>query len=255
MIRFWISMLALGFCAGLAGAGEFRIFSDQQGRAIEAKIVKFDSVKGKLQVERKDGQRVWVQPELFSKDDQAYIKEWISADQVLSEKNLQVSFKKVKIDSYSDKKEEGSSNTLQKISKGEVLQYEITLRNRSKLPITNLKLESKFFIQTKQGDNEKFKGTEPATITVGIIDPGKSVTVKTGQVTVEDKYTRTAVYDYLSSRNNTTRELTGYNEEKVSEQKMLGLWLKIYGPEVDGDRVVRDVLETRGLDDDVNWKD
>ena len=255
MNRIWMTLLALGFCTGLASADEFRIFSDPQGRAIEAKIVKFDSVKGKIQVERKDGQRVWVQPEQFSKDDQAYIKEWISADQVLSETNLRVTFKKVKIESYNDKKDSGGSTAQYNFSKGEVVQYEITLSNRSKLPVTDLKLESRFFVQFEKGDNEKLKDTKPTTIVVGVIAPGKSVTVKTGQLTVEDRYSRTAVYGYSNRYGNSTQEVTGYNETKISEEKLLGLWLKVYGPEVDGERVVRDVLEPRGLDDDVSWND
>ena len=57
-------------------------------------------VTGKLLLERSDGQRSWVRPDIFSDANQQYIREWILADRVLSEDKLRVKLKKLKIDSY-----------------------------------------------------------------------------------------------------------------------------------------------------------
>ena len=85
---------AVLFMAGVACADTYRTFTDVKGREINAKIISYDAAKGRIEVERKDGNCVWVAPAIFSDADQAYIKQWIEADLMLSENTLRISFKK-----------------------------------------------------------------------------------------------------------------------------------------------------------------
>jgi hypothetical protein len=235
----------------MAHAGEFRIFTDTQGRGVEAKVIAYNPVRGTVQVERKDGTRVWVQPNLFSASDRAYLKDWIAANRVLSDENLTVSFDKDRVDHV--KKGMKDNERVSEAIESEIICYKITLRNRSKKPIENVTIKYRYFVETvgDQFPNSKIEGTEPGTLTVSRIEPGERVTVKTSNISIDETYKKTAVYSY--GRYNTTRTFAGYEIDKVSEEDLLGIWLKIYGPEVEGEPSVRDVCEPDDLPDDVNW--
>ena len=211
----------------------------------------YDEIKGLLQLERKDGQRFSVPANLFSKDDQTYIMNWVKANRVLSEKNLRISFKKKKGESYKDEKSNRASVSGTAVADGEKIYYEITLSNRSKEPIVGLKVESRFFVSTEKDDKEEMKAETPNSITISLIKPGKSVTIKTAEVTIEDIFNRTAVYG-IGIRGS-GNEITGYNKKKVSSDDLVGLWVRVYGPDVDGEPVIRNMCEPRDLADDLNW--
>ncbi|MDF7825357.1 hypothetical protein P4B35_15130 [Pontiellaceae bacterium B12227] len=51
-------------------------FTASDGRTLKAKVISYDGLTGKTEVEREDGKTVRVGIEAFSKDDQAYIKRW-----------------------------------------------------------------------------------------------------------------------------------------------------------------------------------
>ncbi len=240
-----VGLVAVLLSSGLQASAEngIRVFTDEQGRAVEARIVSVDSVKGTIQLEREDGQRFWVSPKRFSADDQTYIRQWADANRVLSEKSLRISFKKKRLESFNRKKMGGVANGF---SKGEVICYEVTLTNRSKRQIVGLRLESMYFVRVSSRNHETIKHVGPGTGLVSLIEPGKSVTLRTTKLTLEEKFNRIAV----SEPGTVT---LGYDENKISEDELMGIWLKIYGPEVDGERVVRDVCEPSGLDGDVEW--
>ena len=61
------SMFIIGV---LNSYGAYRVFTDQKGRTVEASILKYDSVSGRIQLETKRGRKVWVDPVSFSSTDQ-----------------------------------------------------------------------------------------------------------------------------------------------------------------------------------------
>ncbi|MCF7848364.1 MAG: hypothetical protein K9M45_05890 [Kiritimatiellales bacterium] len=57
-------------------AEEFREFTANDGRKLKAKVVSYDPGTEKVKVLREDGQAVTVKSVAFSREDQAYIREW-----------------------------------------------------------------------------------------------------------------------------------------------------------------------------------
>ena len=79
----------LGLLLGIVGFavsvfGESRVFTDAQGRSIEAELVKYDEGRKEVTIKRA-GQRktVSVPVSIFSADDQGYIREWGRGQSVL----------------------------------------------------------------------------------------------------------------------------------------------------------------------------
>jgi hypothetical protein len=238
-------MMAVALIALSASGDEYRIFTDPQGRAIEAKMLQFNAAKRKIKLERKDGKTFWVSPDVFSGEDAVYIQEWIAAEQILSEKNLRISFRK-KTDS-ADEKDDSGKLTFD----GKALHYEVTVENRLALPIESLRIEYLYFIKNRTKTNDK---NGPWTIrrVSGRLDIKKmeasgSRVVLTEPVTYGDKISHIAVYDRY------TGSLSGYDEKTMSEEDIEGIWLRIYGPEVNGEAVFRDVCYPEELQDKVSW--
>ncbi len=232
----------------LAKSGEFRVFTDTQGRAIEARILSFDPVKGEVEIERQDGKRVWLSPKLFSGDDQRYVKDWVAAYRVLSDDCLRISFDKVKVDSF----KEGMTDEerVATASKGEIICYEITLSNRSKNPFEGLKVEYRYFIRVEEDKTDKtfLKNIPVGSSTIKRIEPGEKVTFRTRETRVETRYSKTEQTTWSSG-------FVGYALDQISDDKLLGIWLRIYGPPVEGEPAVRDVTDPESLQQEVGWND
>lgn len=233
----------------IAHGNEFRVFTDAQGRAIEARILSFDPVKSEVEIERKDGKRVWVSPTLFSEDDQRYVKGWVSAYRILSDECLQVSFEKKSGENF--KKGMTDTENVKTASKGDMMRYEITLRNRSKLPIEGLKIEYRYFVKIKGSGQTRDSMKKIPTMkkTVSRIDPGGRTSFSTDEIAVEIRYDKIRVTDRF------TGTFEGYEFRKVSEDELMGVWLKIYGPPLEGEAPVRDVCYPEDLNKEVDWSD
>ena len=229
--------------------GEYRVYTNNQGQSIEAKIISFDPVRGTIELERKDGQRFKVAPKLFSEDDQVYIRQWITVNRVLSEKSLRVSVKRKRLGSFKEGLTDSELNTDPR--KGDIVCYEITFKNHSKTAIENLKIEYRAFIQftDKVEDKESIKELQTQTASIARIEPGKSVTIKTVEIATEERYEREKVEDPRRAAEDVVR----YNYNKLSEEELLGIWLKIYGPAIGDEPTVRELCEPDDLSEDYKW--
>jgi hypothetical protein len=247
-----VSVVLVLLSVSIMQAAEYRVFTDAQGRAIEAKIIAHDSVEGLIQVERTDGRRVWVQPALFSPDDQTHIREWIDAYRVLSEDNLRVAVEKIKVRTF--KKGMTDEERTREAVESEVICYEITLQNRSRQPIADVKIEYRLYVETDADDlpENVVKGTKPEILVIDRIEPGKRISVRTGNLVLEKKFKKEAVYEELYMGG--PREFKGYDIDKISEDDLLGIWLRINGPPLDGEPTIRDVSEPEDLAEDVDWE-
>ena len=239
--------ITLCLAAHITHAGEYHIFTDAQGRAIEARILSFDPVKGKAEIERKDGMRVWVEPSLFSGDDQQYVKEWIAAYRVLSEDCLRVSFDKRTMGSFKQGMKDDDSSVPMK---GDIICYDITLRNRSKQPIRGLKVEYRYFINViGSGQAADFlKKTRTEKRDINLIDPSERATFTTDEVRIEMHYDKITVWSDPNGG------ISGFEFRKTSEDDLLGIWVRISGPSVDGEPVIREVCYPENLKDKVSWE-
>jgi hypothetical protein len=234
-------------------AQTYRTFTDSQLRTIEARILSYDTATGKFQIERKsDRKRFWVMPENFSKYNQDYFNEWIAANQILSEKNLEVTMSKERImviENGMDRSDGQGWNPDVPPSKGEMIRYEVTLRNRSPKPIENLKIEYRYFKNIEYvdvGEEDHIQPSAMATMLVKQIKPGGTFTFQLGPEEIVTVY---SVTEIRVPNANTT----DYDYEKISEDEFLGVWLKVYGPKIDGVPSVRDVTEPKKLQEELNW--
>lgn len=241
----------------------YYFFTDTQQREIEASIIAYDSSKGKIQLERKkDGKRFWVSPYSFNSRSQSYIQEWIEANQVISNDNLNVSLRKERISTIKEgmdlsDTDNGSFNVLDanaipKGKKGERMCYEVTLRNRSSKSIENLYIEYRFFNNVDivdRSEKDLVRESEVETIVVKLIKAGDSYTFKTLPHDVVDSYS------VATTRISINNAFAGYDHtyNKISEEELLGFWIKIYGPEIEGIPSVRNICDPNEFHEGRYW--
>ena len=163
-----------------ADEGAMRTFTTTDGRSIELSIVKYDASHGAITVERADGQRLTVKISMFSEDDRLYIKEWVEAQELLSDKNIRcecddnvVEERKEEITRYgteisgggvsssvdipesellADQQMGGSTRTVVGKIEYEKTGYVITFENRSDQKIEGARIEYQIFYE--QGARE-----------------------------------------------------------------------------------------------------
>jgi len=146
--------MLLCIASALAGwaEGEFHVFTDMQGRAVMLKVVDCDLTHNKVMVEREDGRRRSVKVSGFSESDQAYIKAWYMANELISEQNLRIS-----IDEEIIRRDEDIQGRIYQgrtlvggivgESKHEQIAYVIAIENRSELPVEQVQIEYKIYYE------------------------------------------------------------------------------------------------------------
>ncbi len=227
-------------CMGVwTHAEEFRIFTDTQGRAIEAKVVDFDDRKGQVKIERADGKRVWAPPEIFAQDDQAYIQEWIKANRILSKKNLRVSLDKERGERHGGR---------ESLSEEEEVYFEVEFYNRTKEPIEGVRVEYKYFIEGHRGGHAR---TVNGSFVLNKLAPQGRRTIETKTTKLKTTY---HIETEISSGYRTGRSSTSYYYVKDTEEDLDGFWVRIYGPEVNGISSYRDISYPSDLKDKRRWE-
>jgi tetratricopeptide (TPR) repeat protein len=223
-----------------AGAGEFRTFTDTQGREVKARIVSVDDRTGKVELEREGGKTFKVSPGLFTEADQEYIQAWTTANLVLSEKNLIVTFSKKSepVDKEATAEHAGFS--------GEAVYYEVTLENRSRQPVENLVIDYQYFITMDIKDRDEIIRRVSGSANIERIEPSASVMFTTEAATFGERIRLQSVYG-------SDGRFSGYDEYTFVDENLEGLWLKIHGPEFGGGPVERDVCHPSGLQKYMTW--
>lgn len=163
MTKRWILTACL-LTALIARAQEdYHIFTDTQGRAIEAKIVSYDERYNKVTVKPKDRAAVTVPITVFSEADQEYVVEWSHTRTFLDERKLTLDFKRIK-KSNSDKKRNTGSYVSNMEYKYYDHSFEIEIENKSKVDLADIEIEYVFFYEQEHhinGNRDKVlkKGT------------------------------------------------------------------------------------------------
>jgi hypothetical protein len=229
-----------------ARASEYRAFTDTQGRTIEAKLVAFDAGKGKVQLEREGGRKVWVSPNLFCSADKEYMREWVAATEMMSEQNLRISFKQ-KSESVKEKKSATGGTRFE----GKTVQYEVTIDNRSSQPVESLTLKYRYLIEVDVKGRDETLRQAFGQVTCEQISGHSSKTVLTAPVRFGERIK--VVQEYVNG--SYTAE-----DKTVSDEDLQGILIRIEGPMLDGQPVVRDVsyprdLQARANDQGLDWSE
>ncbi len=215
--------------------GDYRVFTAKDGLEIEARIIDINSLRGTVQIERQNGMKAWVNPDVFDEKDQEYINNWLFASQFMSNSKLRIVVDKIK-------KSAGKA--------GDDVRYVVTFQNRAKVPFENLKVDYRFYIkgkgyQGRDAEDRCVAGTlEPETIL-----PNGRVVCETPVERLPEEYeTRyeeaTDAYGHVSRIAITV---------KVRDYDARGLWLRINGGSFGGNPLIRDVMYPDDLSDDVEW--
>lgn len=244
----------------LAEEQVFRAFTSKDGRSIEARIIEYNPSRNQLRIERRGKGSSWVGGDVFSEKDREYIKQWISASTFLSERNLRVSLQKKK-GTASTRGRRTSGGTILGESEIQKLYFEIKIRNSSAGPIEKLNIEYCYYVKIKgtggrSSIRRKSLGLEDDLIRIeagsfitGVLGDGNEKIYRSKRLFLETQYTKKNDND----ENIINAPSTTYME-KISEEEFCGIWIRIYGPKVEGIALCRDLTYPRNLSDNYYWK-
>ncbi len=219
-------------------AKEFRIFTDKEGRMIQAKIVKCDPRSGKVTLLRDNGTKATVPAAIFKDSDVSYIKEWMSASQF----QLNSKFR-IKTDLDKDKVDDKTT----------AITYTVQLENKTNMLIEGLRVEYAIFVRVAGFNGEK----DSEKIYTGALDfdsiyHGQKKELTTAKEELKETY-KAYTYQDTESDGYYSYTVTRTGQKKMTEDKISGIWLKVYGPKAGGEQIVRDFTDSRGLDEKYTW--
>lgn len=234
-IRYALLLCSLFAAASpLTGFGEsiFRPFVTADGRSLTAAIKDYNERTKKIQIEREDGQELWILPTVLSEPDREYILQWIAVQQFMSPTKF-----KIKGDSDKDKNKNITH-----------IAYAITLENRTDFPLKGLKIEYRSFI-FKQGyegntDSNRVGGGQ---LHIAEIPVGKKFSRNVASVHLTAEF-RT-VWDQDSSGTASS------SQQKTSQEYLKGFWVKVYGPEIDGKPSIREWCNPPDTSESFAWQE
>lgn len=228
----------------LSGRGEtaFRTFTAPDGRTLEAAIRAYQDSSGKIKIERKGGKTMWVTPAAFSEADQDYIQQWIKADHFMSTMDFRINVSKAK--NETDRKDMASG--LKEQIKTEVV-YTIEMKNNTDTPLDNLDIELRVFVETDDAESDEKVSIDGARIAKISLADRESANHAFKPIALYRNFAIQSSYDYYSG--------TSYSAVETSEQTIKGVWIKVYGPELDGDRAVRDWYSDPDVPKNFIWRD
>ena len=234
-MRILETFLLLFFSAITLEAGEsaFRTFTDPQGREMEAKLtlVSGDDVY----IERRDGLTTKVDISIFSKKDQAFIRQWAKKD-ALTSGEVDALFKT----HVTDKSKWSSSGGVRRKTWKEG--YEIVVKNDSSFDMKDVRIE---YVVVKfedaiaaqkrsEGVERKLKGTAK----IALIPKRGEGSTETEQFPMQE-----------------TKLEPGYywagGGKKTSEDELRGIWIKVYA----GDLLVAEISKPENMARKYSWDD
>ncbi|VGO11549.1 hypothetical protein PDESU_00094 [Pontiella desulfatans] len=235
-------LLVLALALSSFGDGEYRTFTDQDGREIKAKLIKVDTRSGKITVERDDRRKVTVPANIFSEADQAYIKEWLAAQNFLSNSKLRVNV---------DKRKGTAGETSETKRAKSPCFYEIQLDNKSGAPFEGIWIEYCMYMNTENLAG----GADKLTV-----ETGKS---KVLRLPVRGKHLETTkeikLFRYYQAQLETTYysdgtvdRNTSYN--KMSEDNMEGIRVRVYLKTPAGNTFMREICDPSSVEKEYTWK-
>jgi hypothetical protein len=257
MMKKWIIYLCIWVAAGASAVAEepvYRIFTSTKGQTIQARIIRYDAVRDRIQIERKEGKnKDWAALSVFSESDQEYIQKWIAADLVLNERSLLVDVDK-KSENMESKIEysitgaragsrveivDSLERTESSRTDREAVHYQVRLKNSGSDDIQGLNIEYCIYLTKESGGRRLNSGSvQHGSIELGELSKGHSKATTTEEVIASKHYERR--YVWINNATTGKKESTS-SLVKISEVEVEGIWIRIYGPELDGDPVVRDV--------------
>mgnify|MGYP001823183250 CR=1 FL=1 len=170
-----LTLAFLLLTTSITNAEPFRIFTDNSGRTISARILEHDSALGKIQLERKGGKKAWAAPEIFSNEDQAFIQIWVDRDRFLNASLFTITIEENKTRWEPIDGDQGIRNDRRQ----KKTSYTVSLSNTNDTELDNLRLEYCVF-RDRNLNRRKFIESDFETKDVGSISSGSTKEIQTG---------------------------------------------------------------------------
>lgn len=242
-MKWMIAGLVWGMCWSCFSAEDYRLFTDKEGRTVEAKVVKFDSRSGKVTLEKRNHRKVAVQASLFSETDQTYIKEWLSVRDFLSSSKFRISVVKKK-----GKMPTGSSQV--KIAKSPS-HYEVSLIPSSGTSFGALQIEYCMYL-----NKDRNKGEDTLSIVSVRID---EIQLVAGKKHIE-KTKVVELFKYYSATSFRATSINGgtyidYTYNKIAEDDLKGIRVRVFLTTSSGKVFMREICEPNSVEKKYEWKE
>jgi len=242
-MKWMIAGLVWGMCWSCFSAEDYRIFTDNEDRTVEAKIVKFDARSGKVTLESRKRRKVTVMATIFSEEDQDYIKEWISVRDFLSNSKLRISIVK------KQGKRGNTKNLIQRTKPP--CHYEIQLMPSLKTSFGRMRIEYCMYI-----DHDNKKGKDVLSVETGsfnhfFVVAGKRHSEKTKEVQLFRYYTKQTDFGGADGYGGT---VTSYSYNKTAEDDLKGIWVRVYLTTPSGRVLMREVCEPASIAKKYEWE-
>lgn len=219
-----------------------REFTDSQGRKIEAELV---SHSGNTVVINRAGKEFAVEVNMFSLEDQSYIRDWIknNPDAVKYEFNFYVDLEKLKIS-----QQDAAGGAYEDKLKTIPYSYEMIVFNKGIAPAEDIEIRYEIYIEDfvdVRGNRfvRMATGGEKKARTQTIAGKLESVTIPAGG---RHDFERTVNTEFYIDRD-------GGRTDQAATDKMIGMRLRIYK----GDKIVGEYEdgENDGKLSEIKWQD
>jgi hypothetical protein len=184
----WFTTIVVALLSLSSIGEEYRIFTDQQGRTIKAKIVSFDSKTGKITIERDNRRKATVSPSAFCEEDQEYITQW--AKGVLLKDKSAVSFSISTIPGkYSEYELHGNkTHVSRRYTRFRESVFNVEIKNKSNTDFGTIVLEYCTFIERKgYGKIDDISYCETGSSS-DVLNPSSSTTISTEKLKVFERF-------------------------------------------------------------------
>jgi len=210
----------------LLSATEAKQFEDKFGRVMIAELVSHTGAEADLVKIEKSGKKMDVKIDVFSEKDQQFIRDWMKKTPPTLDYAFRIQAVKKK------QSEVKGSRSYFSSSKTEVYVYEITITNLTRQPVSDLRIEHRTASQGRSKSLKFQRGTE---------------NVK-GPLRYNDQISFISTPAKIQSGSG--RSSYGYGSSYSFKESLLGVILRIYGP--DGE-VVEEWRSSGTRMDQVSW--
>ena len=240
-MKFWIWGIFLGVvCAGAWADDIYRDFTNTQGQTVRARILSFNAKKGIVNIEPENGKGAKIPLSALIEKDQEYVRAWGNAQNFMNKGRFGISVERQR------EKNEGKSRN-QGITEMDVrnVGYDISLENRSDVPLANLLVEYCIFYEQEgfKGNADKLvceQGVYCSKLDIDLIPARSEKNLQTAEVMVFKEELNSA-WEYTSGADN------------VKHGQVHGLWLRASISLPNGERVYRDYCLPDSLPNSKTW--
>jgi tetratricopeptide (TPR) repeat protein len=227
----FFTFLIYGSLAGALPEKPYHPFTLKDGRNIDARILAFDSKAGKINMERHNLKKGWVSPDIFSENSQKYIQEWVTADNFLSS-NVIISTEK--------KSENGKKY------------FNVFMENQTHSSLSNITIVCHIYEKSYgvRGRAAHYRCCEEVEFLIHEIQTGEKVVQTTSPRLAGRSYSKEKIEILYVGSGEIESETV---KTKISDTRIEGIWIKAFGPSLNGEPAVKEFCEPNDLRNRVTW--